>query len=220
MEPDAHAATSPGRRAHDRSKQETKSGWLVVGVKGRADAEAADQLETALRKAVAAASESRGRSRALDYISSAGLRAVLQPARAAQAKNVEFAVCGMSASVKKVFDMSGMHQRADDSRRIAMLTMLEEVVLLAVDEQTGICVDARIRNRLRVSGRAVLRPRAGTKIDTDTETIHIVDRTPTGNPRSTACWRAWPETESHHRARLGGRIFLRRDDLEGEALGR
>jgi len=45
----------------------------------------------------------------LDYISSAGLRAVIQVARAAQAKNAEFAVCSLSAPVKKVFDMSGMH---------------------------------------------------------------------------------------------------------------
>ena len=45
---------------------------------------------------------------ALDYISSAGLRAVLQAARAAQAANVEFAVCGLSAPVQKVFTMSGM----------------------------------------------------------------------------------------------------------------
>jgi hypothetical protein len=32
-------------------KEETRAGWLVVGVKGRADAEAADQLETAVRSA-------------------------------------------------------------------------------------------------------------------------------------------------------------------------
>ena len=46
---------------------------------------------------------------ALDYISSAGLRAVLQAARAAETQKVEFAVCGMSATVQKVFNMSGMH---------------------------------------------------------------------------------------------------------------
>ena len=45
---------------------------------------------------------------ALDYISSAGLRALIQAARAAQAKDVEFAVCSLSAPVQKVFNMSGM----------------------------------------------------------------------------------------------------------------
>ena len=92
------------------SKQETRGGWLVVRVKGRADAEAADDLEAALRLAVDQHVKVAADLTALDYISSAGLRAVLQAARAAQSKNVEFAVCGMSAPVKKVFDMSGMHQ--------------------------------------------------------------------------------------------------------------
>jgi len=89
--------------------QETRAGWLVVAVKGRADAETADELESALRSAVEQHSKVAADFRALDYISSAGLRAVLQAVRAAQAKDREFAVCGMSESVKKVFDMSGMH---------------------------------------------------------------------------------------------------------------
>jgi len=89
-------------------KQETRGAWLVVAVKGRADAEAADQLEAALRAAVSQQSKVAADFAALDYISSAGLRAVLQAARAAQMAEVEFAVCGMSAPVKKVFDMSGM----------------------------------------------------------------------------------------------------------------
>jgi len=88
--------------------QETRGGWLVLRVKGRADAETADQLESALRSAVDQHSRIAADFAALDYISSAGLRAVLQAARAAQSKDVEFAVCGMSAPVKKVFDMTGM----------------------------------------------------------------------------------------------------------------
>ena len=88
--------------------QETRGDWLVVSVKGRADAEAADQLEAALRSALDQHSKVAADLSALDYISSAGLRAVLQAARAAQMKAVEFAVCGMSAPVKKVFGMSGM----------------------------------------------------------------------------------------------------------------
>jgi len=91
------------------SKEETRGAWVVVAVKGRADAEAADQLEATLRAAVGQHSKVAADFSALDYISSAGLRAVLQAARTAQMTAVEFAVCGMSASVKKVFDMSGMH---------------------------------------------------------------------------------------------------------------
>ena len=89
--------------------QETRGAWQVVGIKGRADSEAADQLEAALRSAIDQHPKVAANLGALDYISSAGLRAVLQAARAAQTKEVEFAVCGMSASVQKVFNMSGMH---------------------------------------------------------------------------------------------------------------
>jgi anti-sigma B factor antagonist len=89
--------------------QETKSGWCVVAVRGRADGEAADELEAALRAALESYPKVAADLGNLDYISSAGLRAVIQAARAAQAKNIEFAVCALSASVKKVFDMSGMH---------------------------------------------------------------------------------------------------------------
>jgi anti-anti-sigma factor len=89
--------------------EETRSGWWVVGVQGRADAEAADELEAALRAALELHSKVAADLARLDYISSAGLRAVIQAARAAQAKNAEFAVCSLSAPVQKVFDMSGMH---------------------------------------------------------------------------------------------------------------
>ena len=89
--------------------QETRSGWCVVAVRGRADAETADTLENALRAAVDGNSRVAANLAALDYISSAGLRAVLQAARAAQTRHVEFAVCSPSPAVKKVLDMSGMH---------------------------------------------------------------------------------------------------------------
>ena len=89
--------------------EETKSGWCVVSVRGRADGEAADELEAALRAALESHPKVAADLGNLEYISSAGLRAVIQAARAAQAKNIEFAVCALSASVKKVFDMSGMH---------------------------------------------------------------------------------------------------------------
>jgi anti-anti-sigma factor len=89
--------------------EETRSGWCVVGVRGRADAEAADELEAALRAAVGKNPKVAADFGALDYISSAGLRAVIQAARAAEATQVEFAVCGLRANIKKVFDMSGLH---------------------------------------------------------------------------------------------------------------
>lgn len=89
-------------------KEETKSGWCVVGVSGRADAEAAEELEDRLRGAVEKNPKVAADFSALAYISSAGIRAVLQAARAAQEGKVEFAVCAPSAPVRKVFDMSGL----------------------------------------------------------------------------------------------------------------
>ena len=87
----------------------TQAGWCVVGVRGRADAEAAEELETALRAAVAEHPKVAADLSGLSYISSAGLRALLEAARAASVKGAEFAVCSPSDPVKKVFDMSGMH---------------------------------------------------------------------------------------------------------------
>jgi len=88
--------------------QETRGDWCVVAVRGRADAEAADELEKALCAAVEEHPRVAVNFWALSYISSAGLRAILQGARAAEAKGVEFVVCSAGDSVKKVLDMSGM----------------------------------------------------------------------------------------------------------------
>lgn len=89
--------------------EEMKSGWCVVAVRGRADAETADNLESSLRAAVANNPKVAADLSGLDYISSAGIRAVLEAARAAEIGHVEFAVCSLSSQVKKVFDMSGLH---------------------------------------------------------------------------------------------------------------
>jgi len=90
--------------------QQLRSEWCVVSVTGRADGESADHLEAVLRAAVEGNPKVAADFSALDYISSAGIRAVLQAARAAQSRQSEFAVCSLSPPVKKVFDMSGLHQ--------------------------------------------------------------------------------------------------------------
>jgi hypothetical protein len=102
-----------------------------------------------------------------------------------------------------------------------MLTILEEVVLLAVDEQTGHLRSTReFGTAYALVGALFFDLALARKIDTDTETIRVIDRTPTGNalldrvlarmdgnPKLTTV-RDWIEE-----------LFLRRDDLEGEALG-
>ncbi len=44
---------------------------------------------------------------AVRYVSSAGLRVLLKAAKEAKQGNVRFAVCGMQAAVKEVFEVSG-----------------------------------------------------------------------------------------------------------------
>jgi len=90
--------------------EETRADWCIVAVSGRADAESADDLEAALKAAVARSGKVAADLAGLDYISSAGVRALIQAARAAQTKGVELALCSPTASVRKVFDMSGLHQ--------------------------------------------------------------------------------------------------------------
>jgi len=89
--------------------QETRENWLVVTVRGRVDSVTADELEEKLRTAVEQDDKVALDFHAVDYVSSAGLRAVIQAARAAEGKSRQFVVCSLSAPVKKVFDMSGMH---------------------------------------------------------------------------------------------------------------
>ena len=101
-----------------------------------------------------------------------------------------------------------------------MLTMLEEVVLLAVDENTGGLRSTREFGTVYALVGAVLFDLSlAGKIDTDTETVNIIDRTPTGNAtldRVLAEMTRRPDLNTvqdwiEH-------IYHRKADLEGEAL--
>jgi golgi phosphoprotein 3 len=101
-----------------------------------------------------------------------------------------------------------------------MLTMLEEVVLLAVDEVSGNLRSTNEFGTQYALGGAVFFDLAlAGKIDTDTETIRIVDRTPTGNATLDRVLRAMAEHPELTTVRQWiEEIFRRRQDLEGEAL--
>jgi anti-sigma B factor antagonist len=98
--------------------QQNRSGWGVVEVSGRVDAETAPKLEDQLRKAVQNNSKVAADFSGVAYISSAGIRAILQAARAAQEGRVEFAVCAPSPTARQVFEISGLQN---------ILTILEEL---------------------------------------------------------------------------------------------
>src|SRR5438067_4680112 len=101
-----------------------------------------------------------------------------------------------------------------------MLTMLEEVVLLAVDERNGGLRSTReFSTAYALVGAVFFDLALARRIDSDTEEIQIIDSTPTGNATldqvlehmtkrpDLKTVKAWIEE-----------IFHRRDDLEGEAL--
>jgi hypothetical protein len=101
-----------------------------------------------------------------------------------------------------------------------MLTMLEEVVLLAVDERTGNLRSTReFGTAYALVGAVFFDLALARKIDTDTEAIHIIDSTPTGNTtldRVLAQMAKRPDLTTVRQ--WIEEIFLHRRDLEGEAL--
>jgi golgi phosphoprotein 3 len=102
-----------------------------------------------------------------------------------------------------------------------MLTMLEEVVLLAVDERNGNLRSTReFGTAYALVGAVFFDLALSRKIDTDTETIRIVDRTPTGNPVTDRVLAQMSQRPDLLTVRDWiEELFLQRDDLEGEALG-
>ena len=101
-----------------------------------------------------------------------------------------------------------------------MLSMLEEIVLLAADEKTGGLRSTReFATAYALVGAVFFDLALARNIDTDTESIRIVDAKPTGNPTldrvladmarrpALTTVKEWIEE-----------MFHRKDDLEGEAL--
>jgi len=101
-----------------------------------------------------------------------------------------------------------------------MLTMLEEIVLLAVDEQTGHLRSTRqFGTAYALVGAVFFDLALLRKIDTDTEAIRIIDTSPTGNAtldRILAGMAARPQLTTVRE--WIEEIFHGRQDLEGEAL--
>ncbi len=101
-----------------------------------------------------------------------------------------------------------------------MLTMLEEVVLLAVDEKNGQLRSTReFGTAYALVGAIFFDLALARKIDTDTETILIIDTTPTGNPTVDRVLNEMAKRPELTTVRDWiEELFLRRQDLEGEAL--
>jgi anti-anti-sigma factor len=78
---------------------------------GRLDFDAAPGFQESLERALGTAGKAPAAliidGAGLEYVSSAGLRAVLLTARAAQKAGVRFALCALQPAVREVFDLSG-----------------------------------------------------------------------------------------------------------------
>jgi Golgi phosphoprotein 3 len=101
-----------------------------------------------------------------------------------------------------------------------MLTMLEEVVLLAVDERNGHLRSTReFGTAYALVGAVFFDLALAKKIDTDTEEIRIVDASPTGNPiqdRVLAQMANRPDLKTVRE--WIEEMFYQRHDLDSEAL--
>ena len=101
-----------------------------------------------------------------------------------------------------------------------MLTMLEEVVLLAVDENSGGLRSTRpSATGYALVGAVFFDLALARKIDTDTEAIQILDRSSTGSPTLDHVLTAMAQRGEITSVRQWiEEISYRRVDLEGEAL--
>lgn len=90
---------------------ETVGSITVIVPEGRLDFGTAGvfekQLQDVLGASTAASTAVIIDCGALDYVSSAGLRAILLAARGAQRAGIGFALCALRPPVREVFDLSG-----------------------------------------------------------------------------------------------------------------
>lgn len=86
----------------------TEATWVIP--EGRLDFDAAPGFQQAIEQLLSAAAKPAAvivDGSALEYVSSAGLRAVLLGARAAQRAAIPFGLCALQPAVREVFDLSG-----------------------------------------------------------------------------------------------------------------
>ena len=93
---------------------ETLGATTLVIPEGRLDFGTAGAFEKQLQEALAGAGTAPAAliidCAALEYVSSAGLRAILLAARAAQKARVAFALCALRPAVQEVFELSGFNR--------------------------------------------------------------------------------------------------------------
>jgi anti-anti-sigma factor len=85
------------------------AGWVLVAVLGRLDMTSAGTLEEELEKVIAAGERRLAIDMSgLDYLSSAGLRALLVAARRLQELQGTLVLVGLRGTVKEVLELAGL----------------------------------------------------------------------------------------------------------------
>ncbi len=108
------------------SSERLINGSVILTPRGKVDLENADQLKAAFLKAIETAAKGSGAVicdlSELDYISSAGLRALMIGAKTAKTQNVGVGLGAMTPVVKEIFQISRFNMvfRCFDTVRAAV----------------------------------------------------------------------------------------------------
>lgn len=89
------------------------SGWILVRPEGRVDSSTAPALADSLKAAIATGTRVAVDCSGVDYMSSAGLAALMEGARAARAAQKVLHVCAPTVRVRKVIEISQLLEFLD-----------------------------------------------------------------------------------------------------------
>lgn len=87
--------------------EEKQNGILVISLDGRLDVSSSESVLSTLEPRIVEGTRLLLDLSALHYVSSAGLRVVLQLAQKAKEQQGQMVLCGLSDNVMKVFEVSG-----------------------------------------------------------------------------------------------------------------
>jgi anti-anti-sigma factor len=94
-------------------KKEVFGVWILFTLKGRLDAQTAPDLDKEMLPEISKRLDIVLDVSDLEYISSMGIRSLVQAAKKTAEVNHRVAICGMSAEVKEVIEVSGVNAFLD-----------------------------------------------------------------------------------------------------------
>ncbi len=172
----------------------------VVGLEGRLDAMSAPDLEVKATALIESGAERMViEMGAVDYISSAGLRALLVTAKRMQAAQGKLALAAVLAPVREVLEMAGFSSvipvhdsveaaRADmeptreqDRPSPCALSFAEELYLLALDDKRG-AIKTMFAFDYALAGAVLMELALEGRVDSDAQVLNVISFEPVGVP--------------------------------------